>query len=354
LIQEANTIAKAANARVANGNYAAPTPDPKAPPAKGSWGDLAEQCIARKERLQPEVIDKRNWINMRAHLRQFGRDFADVAPHRLGRPRIVEWWDELGHHQQNKRHTELRRLFNWAMGERYCPQLEYNPFTTNDDRPRLYIKSKPEKARSPLTLDEFWETHDRAGEAGYVGLQRAMAISLITTMRVGDICKLRFDQVTGVGNQLRVVIGKSEAQRGAASATRLAWSLDNIPLLRDVIVEAREDSLKARRCPFIVYHVPERRRNYGANKEHPFQTSPNLIAKHFRKVRPDVPNAPTFHEIRALSSVIYRQAGHELDTIRELMAHTDEATTLAYQDRGDLPFKTIAFGLTAKDIGRKF
>jgi integrase len=353
--QQANAIATACNAKIASGDYSPPTPDPKAPPAKGSWGDLVEQYIAQKERLEPDVLNKDNWQNMRTYLGKFGREFADVAPHRIDRPRLLEWWNELTHYQQNKRHAELRRLFNWAMGERYCPQLEYNPFTLNDDRPRLYLKSKPEKARSALTRRQFWETYHRAGEEGLVGLQRAMAISLVTTMRQGDICKLRFDQVT-VNGQLRVVIGKSEAQRGAASATRLAWSLDNIPLLRDVIIEAREGSLAARRCPFIVYHVPLRSRDYHRKtaKAHPFQMMPDLLQKQFKRVRPDVPNPPTFHEIRALSSVLYRQAGHNIDEIRELMAHTDEATTLSYQDHGDLPYKEVTIALTAKDIGGKF
>ena len=64
---------------------------------------------------------------------------------------------------------------------------------------RLYVRAKPEKERSALTLPEFWETYERAGKAGYKGLQTAMAISLVTTMRQGDICKLRFDQVVTVG-----------------------------------------------------------------------------------------------------------------------------------------------------------
>ena len=169
-VKQANAIAKAMNRKIAAGDYTPPVPDPKAPPPKGSWGDLVEQYIARKERMEPEVLDKKNWKNMRTYLRKFGREFAHVAPHKITRKHIVEWWDELSHHQQGKRHCELRKLFNWAMGEGYCPQLQYNPFTTNDDRPRLYTKSKPEKIRSALTIEQFWKVYDRAGEEGFTGL----------------------------------------------------------------------------------------------------------------------------------------------------------------------------------------
>jgi integrase len=348
-VEKANEAAEYFNAQAAAEGLDKPEPGR---PARGSWPDLVARFIAERETEDPSLAGKQNWINMRTYLGKFGREFADTTPGRTERPELLAWWKKLSHHQQNKRHTELRRLFNWAMGENYCPRLKYNPFTTNDDRPRFYLKAKPEKARSALSLPEFWSTHDRAGDAGMLGLQRAMMISLVTTMRQGDICKLRFDQV--VDGELRVVIGKSEAQRGAASATRLAWALDAIPLLRDVINDAQCDSLKARRCPFVVCHVPERNRKAPPTKEHPYQMLPGLLQKQFKRVRPEVPNPPTFHEIRALSSVIYRQCGHDIETIQQLMAHTDESTTLSYQDRGDLPYKKITLGLTAEDIGRKF
>jgi hypothetical protein len=355
-IEQANAIARAMNRKIAKGDYTPAMPDPKAPPAKGSWGDLVEQYIARKEGLEPAVLDKKNWQNMRSYLRKFGREFAHVAPHKINRRQILTWWDELSHHQQNKRHTELRRLFNWAMGEGYCPQLQYNPFTTNDDRPRLYLKSKGEKARAPLTIEQFWKVYDRAGEDGYTGLQRAMMISVLTTMREGDICKLKFSDV--VDGQLRVVIGKSEAQRGAAKATRLAFVIEKSPLLRDVITQARRDSLAARRCPFIVYHKPLRERDYRSQgKEHPFQMLPDLVQKHFRKVfakvAPDMPNPPSFHEVRALSSVLHIHSGFDIEKVMLKMAHNRIDSTQGYQDYHDLPYAEIDFGLTSEDLGRK-
>jgi integrase len=348
--QKANRIATLCNERADD----MPVEIPDEHQHQAAWGELINRYIAWREAMNPQLVGADNWRNLGYALHAFGREFGNVGPHRISRPRIVEWWDRQSHHQQQKRHAELRKLFNWAMGENFCPQLAYNPFTLSDDRPRLYVKAKPEKKRSAITLPEFWETYDRARKMGYVGLQRAMAISLVTTMRQGDICKLRFDQV--VDGQLRVVIGKSEAQRGAASATRLAWSLEAFPLLRNVIIEAREDSLAARRCPFIVYHVPLRVRDYHRKtaKAHPFQMKPDLVQKQFAKVRPDRSNPPTFHEIRGLSSVIFRRLGHDTKLIQELMAHTDEATTLAYQDYADLPFKEVKLSLTTEDIGGKF
>ena len=40
---------------------------------------------------------------------------------------------------------------------------------------------------------------------------------------------------------------------------------------------------------------------------------------------------PTFHEIRALGSWLYEQAGYERDYVQALMAHGDEKMTAHYQ-----------------------
>ena len=40
---------------------------------------------------------------------------------------------------------------------------------------------------------------------------------------------------------------------------------------------------------------------------------------------------PTLHEIRALSSHFYAQAGYDVATVQDLMAHTDPDMTRAYQ-----------------------
>ena len=74
------------------------------------------------------------------------------------------------------------------------------------------------------------------------------------------------------------------------------------------------------------------------------------LTDQFAQCRPDIPSPTTFHEIRALSSVIFRKKGYQLPSIQELMAHSDEATTLGYQDYGDLPFIKVALYLTEKDI----
>lgn len=40
---------------------------------------------------------------------------------------------------------------------------------------------------------------------------------------------------------------------------------------------------------------------------------------------------PTLHEIRALSSHLYAQAGYEVAAVQDLMAHTDPDMTRSYQ-----------------------
>jgi integrase len=345
--QEANALAKKANAD--RGLFV----EKRRPPPRGSWGDLAGHYIEWREKHDPELPKKLNWQHRRYMLHAFGRDFGDIPVKKLQRHHIADWWEELSHHQQNARHTELRRFFNWVMGKGYCPQLDYNPFTTSDDRPRLYLKAKEEKKRAPLNLATFWEIYKEAGDRGYFGLQNAMALSLFTTMRQGDILKLRFDQIQD-DVLLRVVIGKSEAQRGAASATRLEWSINEYPLLREVVNRARETSLTHLRCPFVIHYKTARSRAYPSNrKEHPYQLLQDQLQKQFKKCRPAIENPTTFHEIRALSSVVFRRIGGDMADIQRLMAHTDEATTLGYQDRHDLPYERVGLRLSAADIEGK-
>ena len=62
----------------------------------------------------------------------------------------------------------------------------------------------------------------------------------------------------------------------------------------------------------------------------------------------------TFHEVRSLSSKLYRDQGYEIGQIKELMAHTDEATTLGYQDGHQLPFKPVSMQLNQKILGEGF
>lgn len=341
-VEQANRAAEEANATRDTWR-----PMPKKDHRRGHLPYYVDQYMTWREQTDPSLLEKRSWQNRRYALLQFADYFRATPVNQLTWPPIRDWWETLNHYQQKARHAELRRFFNWLMGRGMGSSLQYNPFTTSDDRPRLLLKARPGKRRDRMTLPEFWAIYHRAGRLGYHGLQTAMAISLITTLRQGDILRLQFGDIDG--DVLRVTVGKSVGQRGSAAATRLSWNLADYPTLRDVINRARESSLQHERCPYIV-HCRPKRRNKSRVKTHRYQMLKELLASQFAECRGE--SATTFHEIRSLSSALYRQAGYEIRQIQELMAHTDEATTLGYQDGHALPFTPV--GMQLGDIGGEF
>lgn len=320
-----------------------------------------ERFIARRERMDPSLPGKENWRNRRGALRGFARTFSATAVHKLTRAQISTWWESLSYHQQGLRHTELRRLFNELAGEGMTPQLDYNPFTLADDRPRLYRTAAPPVARERLGIEAFWAIYAAAGELELPGLQIAMGISLVTTMRRGDICALRLDKHLA-GDLLQKIVGKSAAQRGDLHAARLEWDLSAHSALAALIQRGRELSLQHYRCPFVVSFKPKKKRA-GKTKEHKCQVTPDRLDKMFDQARsatglfstlPAGKTPPTFHEIRALSSAMFGRAGYAVHQIQALMAHTDEDVTKLYQSGQELPYLRVEMQLPGDILGGAF
>lgn len=162
-----------------------------------------------------------------------------------------------------------------------------------------------------------------------------MDISRYTTLREGDICGMRWDKNI-VDGCLRIVVSKSEAQKGTMRAARLSWCLKDHPLLKQYIDRARELSLVNRRCPFVISHTPKRKAL--DNKHHLCQVTGDRLGKMFAEVRTI---HTTFHEIRGLSATLLKNAGNTKEEIQNVMAHESIVTTLDYMNPNDLPFENI-------------
>lgn len=322
-------------------------------PARNQLGYHVPTYITYQERLNPQLLAKKSWQNRRYAINQFAQHFAALPIGNITWDHISQWWDGIGYNQQKLRHAEFRKLFNWLMAQGLLPKLDYNPFTTADDRPRLISKQQVQKQRRPLSLPEYWAIYKLAGEMGYPALQLAMAISLYTTYRREDICKLRWDENI-IDNHLQLVIGKSEAQKGSARAARHSRALDQHPMLANIINQARELSLVNRRCPFVISHWPKRR-VWNQEKTHLAQITPERLTRMYAEVAKKAEITGTsFHEIRGLSSTLHRLSGYTTEQIQELMAHEDKSTTLAYQDGHELPYNNIQATLSDSIIGGKF
>lgn len=350
-VHEANRLADEANKLR---DTVAPGSAPARRPSREMLAYHAPAYIAYRERLDPALASKQSWTNRRYAIEQFAATI-NVPLGQITRPQIQAWWDDLTPAQQKLRHAEFRRWFNWLMGQGLLPRLQYNPFTTADDRPRLLLKNTPVKARQPLPLDAYWRVYRQAGEMGYPGLQIAMALSLYTTYRREDIVTLRWD-TNLADRKLRLVIGKSLSQKGNARAARHEWDLDAHPLLARIIARARELSLEHRRCPYIVSQMP-RRRHKGpdgaqANRDHIARILPNRLTRMYAEAAEAAGVSGTsFHEVRGLSSALHSLAGYSTDEIQALMAHESKTTTLGYQDGHSLPYSRMEIQLPAGILG---
>lgn len=328
-------------------------------PARNSLPAMVLKYIDWRESYDAGLCKKQSWTNRKGLLRAFAEYFAETPVNKITLNALIPWWETLTYHQQHARRAELNKFFNWLASNGYTPKLLDNPFSSSDDRPRLLERSKPPTKRQRLSLENFWSIYHAAGSSKLDGLQIAMAISLVTTMRIGDICSLRFDEHV-TGGSLRKTINKSESQRGSINASHLEWPFDQHPILEELIKRARALSERNLQCPYVVSHMPAQRRT-GATKDHICQLTPDRLTKQFAGVRDSLPtfalglheSPPTFHEIRALASDRYRAAGYSTKQVQAIMAHTDERVTRGYQAGHDIDWTRVMITIDAEVLRGK-
>ena len=307
------------------------------------------------EKLAPKDIGKKSWQNRKNHLRRFADQFLDVTL--ITHEAVELWWDELTPDQQKARGSNFRKCFNFLMKKKLCTSLDYNPFTKNDAFVVLERKPPIDKARLHIDKHQFDELYLMAGKMGFLALQIAMSIGLYTTLRVGDLAALRFSRNI-IGQELRVIVSKSEAQKGTASATRLGWAFAEHPKLWAYINESRKLAKKNDECPYILSHKGKIKR-HSKVKEHQRQILTDTLSKQFRDVRdvcgydtewakqqPKLPSGESrtpfsFHEIRGLSITMLANSGFTDEEIAEVTAHESVKTTQGYQNADDLPYMPV-------------
>ncbi len=339
-IEDAIAAAVQLNEQFAAG--AVPIEQTKPKPGRLSLERHVEEFITDRERRDPSLRSKQSWANRRGYLRQLAREFDGIPVHRLDLLTIQSWWDSLTGNAQRSRKAEYQKLFNHLMARGLCKALDANPFSNSDDAPRVAMRAKPPKERMRLSVEQFWKIYARAGDMGFDFLQIAMGLSLVTTMRRGDLCELRFDRHLA-GDVLRKAISKSHAQLSEAefraNPSNLSWDLDKHLLLRQLVNRSRELSMKHARCPYLLSWRPQKRIR-SEQREHTHQVLPDYITRAFNDARDSAgiftdttpPKArPTFHEIRALGSHLAERAGYSTREVQVLMAHTDEKITRHYQ-----------------------
>lgn len=217
---------------------------------------------------------------------------------------------------QKRLKQQLKSLFSYCLstGERIDG---INPATD------LLVDKPLPVQRKRLTLEHYQAI--RAESEPW--MKSALDLMLATTLRPGDLLKLKWTQYNGRS----ITLGLEKT--GAKLEIELG------PLAQQAISELRQSGLV---CPYIVHRKPARRR-HRKNCDHFFQVELDLISGKFSEIRDklgihaDLPAAqrPCLYEVRSLSSRLYKDKGFNIDYVQALMGHTDSDMTQIYQDERD-------------------
>lgn len=297
----------------------------------GSLSYWLAQYLQWQQARAPIKTQRTAWRNLTGALKNFSGLFDHIRPDQLKLSHLQPWWEGLTYDQQHNRRSGLSQFFQWLIAQGVTG---HNPFTKNDNSPRLFEKPKPTRKFKRLTIDQFWAIYNTASELDLPHVQIAMAIGLATGLREGDILAMRWSNL--IDGRLCITISKSEQQRGEQAASHRSWPLNDHLLLKNVINRARQLALKHRRCPFIVSYK-NNCANRASNKEHSHQLAARKLCTDYTRARNHTGlfnnhptgTAPPFREIRAL--FIHQGIKHyTLEQVQQDAAHTDKRVTSGY------------------------
>lgn len=265
-------------------------------------------------------------------LNRIGRDIGTQPIDEVDVPYIANYLDKNFQRDAYIKHrATLIDLFRFAIMKGLYPAEAGNPAEIT------YAKSEYEKARRRLTLPQFWEIHEKAEP----WMQLAMEIALITLQGRAEVINMKFSDYQD--KTLQVVRKKSSKHEHSHLKI-------HCPQLEDIISRARQSNVPS---PYIIHRRPERKVD-AEGRDHWTKLTPNTFTAEFRKTRDKCKcfegmprqHRPTFHEIRALGSWLYKKQGFDNETyIQPLMAHADQKMTEHYQQGHERQWVMVEAGL---------
>lgn len=276
-----------------------------------------------------ERTPKKKWgdatrKNNLGYLKRYQREFGDQSISSITTYFLSQWFKSLTDNALVKHRTLLADLFSFAVSEGYRKD---NP-VTDTQRP---VISKADKSRKRLSWDWYMAIYNLADE----WVQDAMDLALITSLRRGDIVRLKLADI--VDGKLQVKTKKT----GVAIRFPITGQLEAI--LRRI----RSRSLLS---PFLIRYAPKTRvRKHLDAKEHWTQVTDDHLTKTFAKLRDKVPEIhalpsaqrPTFHEVRSLSGHLYEARGDDKKVIQARYGHTTLKMTEGYLDDHQIKWSEV-------------
>ena len=291
--------------------------------------DEIESKISARESLSRDI--GRMLVNDMNRAREFFTMTIDSIDRRTCQEYLKKHHSNLKGDSYNKKISFLRKLFNYVVD---MGLMQNNPAKG------ILKDAALAKVRKRLTLEQYKSIH----EVSPLWLQTAMDLSLQTTHARLEIVRIEYrlkapsdtrngcywfdSPVNGIYGTMYInrqkVLGNEEAHVAIPIGVELKR-----------IIDSSKDKLL---CPYVVHRQPDsRRKAVSEDCKHPLQVSPDYLSVAFRKHRDstglfnDIPSAqrPTFHEIRALSSKLFKDQGVDPQS---RMAHKDARSTKVYTD----------------------
>ncbi len=252
------------------------------------------------------------WSEHRWKLAKY-RDWLQKHPSMITVSDLNQHLDAVPDDPYRKHKILLGELFEFARARGFIVATAPNPARLLLDRPGQ------EKRRQRLTPAWFWAIYDQA--PAY--LQCAMGISLVTSMRLGDIWSLRRDQFDARARSISYVPAKTRDNPNPMPTRCLLTDQQWARFVAPLLLQGGHESGRV-----FVYTDPKRpSRDFGR----------------LSGVVTELPalQRPTFHEIRSLSEALYKRQGEDRSTTQRRMGHHSLKQTDGYDRGHDLVFEPV-------------
>ena len=320
--------------------------------------------IKTRKEMGMRNLNEKYINNFVSRVNHFAIDIDSAGIKNLTEGDCVNWWlrnapfehlEPMTYGLQACNSQGLRHFLGFLKVEKRVLARDFtNVFNAASDY-RVRFSVKGEKKRQPMDRQEFDLILDKAKELGYDCLVNAMEISLQTSMRVGDICGLMFDEHVSE-TAVTKLISKSLSQRGKKYASTVEFDFKTFPKLKDVIRRAQLNRASVLRLDpslplyekspaiSVIYHRYNKP-YMSKGHTHYSQVNTDYITRTMKQVvkavglwddLPDGQTPPTFHEIRSLAAQEMRSSGVPVEAIQQIMAHTDIKITKQYLNNNKL------------------
>jgi integrase len=306
----------------------------------GNVNTLVDEFI---EHFLPEKTYAKSTLDgILIKLNQYRELWGAIAVTKITTRTITEYLNTISAHAYIKHRSLLIMLFKFSVAQGFR--------TSGMGNPAQYLmeKAEPKRIRTRHSLQGYKTIRDTAPD----WLQRAMNVALYSLQRRGDITELARSQVNTAKRTITILQRKSRN-----------W---DEPVFIEIemtggLLDAVQDCMMSKvHCPYLIHYQPKRiTKEIREAKNHPFSVTDAHLSKEFTRYR-DLSGAydhipkeqrPTFHDLRALGSWLYQEAGYSQEYIQALTGHSNEKM-LAHYQKGHAPVepKLVQAGLKLEKI----